>query len=159
MLNSITTYVTQEKKAIGVGIGCYMISLFLVIFCLIILVNPYTSTSIFAVLFGLLLIEVLFSLPAIPSALVASHLSKKQNAGIYTVGISGVLVVTLVNVIVIVFVLPPFLQAPPTDQYEELGRMLTFYPFFLNPISAISAILTVISERAYFYFSPPSRLS
>lgn len=158
VLNSIKTYLSQEKKAIGVGIGCYIISLFIVLLGVIILINTYSLAFTGQFLIDVLLVEVFFSLPAIPSSLVASYISKKRNTGIYTVGISGFLVISLLSLIILTISVLIFLQSPPTDHYEEFSRgMVIFfftllYPFFFFPISALSATFALIVERSYFYF-------
>ncbi len=165
VLNSIKSYQKQEKKAIGVGVGCYLISVFLVLVSVIILINLSSLAFTGEFLINVFLVEVLFSLPAIPSSLVATYISKKRNTGIYTVGISGGIMIVLLTMIILMILQLLILQPPPTSHYEEFSRgMVVFlipllYPFLIFPIAAMSAILAVLVERSYFYFHPTWKAS
>lgn len=146
-LRELKKYLKEEKRSIGFGIAVYF--LFLVI--ILIFVIGYTIT-LGSMPLNLLLIEVILSFPAIPSALITSYLSKKHYTGFLAVIISGLIVISIISLIIVIILLGEVLGPPPIEQYEDFGRRMLillfflFYLFFIFPIAGLSATFAVLTE-------------
>ena len=104
--------------------------------------------------FNLLITEIFFSLPAIPSSFITSYLNKKCSDGILVVGISGFIVILLISLIIGGALFIEFTGPPPADQWEGFGRMILIlvipflYLFFIFPIAIISTLFARLSASA-----------
>ena len=151
MKNRLST----NKRAIRIGISCYFLCLILILIIVIILINDYTILIFGRFPVNILIVEVLLSLPAIPSSFVACELSEKRNSGIRTVIISGFITISLISLIIIIFLIVLFLN-PSISSYEDLIKaglfiaVVYFYTFFIFPISVMSMIYAVSIEQLWY---------
>jgi hypothetical protein len=120
-LRELKKYLKEEKRSIGFGIAVYF--LFLVIILIFVIGHTITLGSMPLNLL-LIQVEVIFSFPAIPSALITSYLSKKHYTGFLAVMISGLIVISIISLIIVIILLGEVLGPPPIDQYEYFGRRM-----------------------------------
>lgn len=165
---SLRSYLTQEKKFIGVGMVLYFLSLAIVLVIVTGLIINYGGSIFGPFPFDLLVVEIIFAFPAIPSSFIASYLSKNKFTGIFTIGLSGFIVISLLSLIIGIVLLGEVLGPPPVDHYEEFGRrmlilfIIFFYLFFILPTAGISAVFAALfglvgSKKLLFFLKPNNR--
>lgn len=149
----------QEKKAVLVGMGTYYIFLILIFLALL---NRTLEFRYFKLLFlNLLVFDAFLAIPAIPSSFIASYLSKKKIIGIYSVFVSGIILVSILVLIDLFLVFSILIRPLPADQWEELGRLMVFMfiimstIFVIFPTCALSANLAILTTQLFFFFHPP----
>jgi uncharacterized membrane protein YfcA len=116
------------------------------------MVNSFHFSILYPFPFNLIITEIIFALPAIPSSFITSYLSKINSDGILAVGFSGFLVILLLSLILGVLVLIEFTGPPPTSEWEEFPRrmlillILFLYLFFIFPVGLISMFFASIGS-------------
>ncbi len=130
----------------------YFLTLFIVFLVIIGMVNSFHFSILYPFLFNLIITEIIFVLPAIPSSFITSCLSKRNSDGILAVGFSGFLVILLLSLILGVLVLIEFTGPPPTGEWEEFARgmsillILYLYLIFIFPVGLISMFFASIGS-------------
>ncbi|MFX1515114.1 MAG: hypothetical protein ACFFC6_02315 [Promethearchaeota archaeon] len=152
ILGSLIRDFRQEKKSLGVGMAVYFLFLSIVFIIVIGMVFYFHFVILYPFPFNLIITELLFSLPAIPSSFITVYLSKRNN-GIYTVIISGFLVIILISIIMGLFVLLVFTSPPPANEWESFVRYMSiilifyFYILFIFPVGLFSTFFASISSN------------
>jgi len=155
MLNSIKFSSSREKISIGIGIGFYFLSLIVMLGIIVLLFTTNNFSVLGSFPLNLLIVEVILSLPAIPSAFIACCLSKKRNIGLISVFFSGIIVIALITLSIIILLATILLGPPPIDHYQEFSTRMTIwllfviYPTVIFPIAGISFIFAVIIEYLF----------
>ncbi|UCG02377.1 MAG: hypothetical protein JSW11_22685 [Candidatus Heimdallarchaeota archaeon] len=152
ILGSIIRDLRQEKKAIVVGMVTYFLSLSIVFIIVIGMIYHLKIAILYPFPFNLIITEIIFALPAIPSAFITNYLSKRNSDGIYVVIISGILVIVLISSILGVLVFIELTGPPPVNEWARFGRympiLLIFYLylFFILPVGVISTFFASVSS-------------
>jgi hypothetical protein len=152
VLGSLIRNFRQEKKSIGVGMVVYFVSLFIVFIVVIGMISHFQITILYPFPFNIIITEILFVFPAIPSSFITGYLSRRDS-GINTVIISGCLVILLISILFGAFVLQIFTSPPPASEWESFVRyfslilILYFYLLFIFPIGLISTFFASISAK------------
>jgi hypothetical protein len=138
-----------KRKALGAGIVLYFLVLTILFLAETMVIMTYGPPFQFLP-FDLLVIEIILSLPAIPSSFITSYWSKNRNVGIFSVLVSGIIVILILSLIIGALLLIELLGPPPTDQWDDFARgmlvmlVFFFYLLFILPIAGISANFAVI---------------
>jgi hypothetical protein len=152
VLGSLIRDFRQEKKSIGIGMVVYFFSLSIVFIVVIEAISYFHITILYPFPFNLIITEIIFALPAIPSSFITAYLSKR-NLGVCIVMLSGFLVILVISIILGALIFLVFTGPPPVSEWESFGRnmiiLLIFflYLFFIFPVGLISTFFASISAK------------